>query len=79
MVDFSLKWLILEKPYEALLYTTAASLNFNADLQVMNYRPKILQRGNSNIGFLSEEFRKLLKKGLVFRAPLVIGSCFLKF
>ena len=63
---------------KAPLHTTAASLNFNADLQVKNYRPKILQQGNSNTDILSEEFPKLLMKSLVFRAPLVVGSFLVK-
>ena len=39
----------------------------------------MLQQGDPNTDFLSDNFLKLLNESLVFRAPLVVGSSLLKF
>ena len=63
---------------KALLYIEIASLNFTTKLQVVKCRTKVWQHGDFNTNFLPESFPKLLKKSLIFRGRLVIGSFLLK-
>ena len=53
--------------YERFRLCLAAIGNFSLVVQIVIYRPKNLQQWDSKIDFLSEDFPKLLQRGLVFR------------
>ena len=56
----------------------AAIPNFTLVVQIVIDRPKNLQQWDRKTDFLSEDFSKLLKKSLVFRARVVVGLISLK-
>ena len=71
--------------YFFVIYRVYLNCNakLTAELQVINYRHKILQQCYSNTDFLSENFlleksKELLKKNLAFRACLLVESFLLK-
>ena len=47
-------------------------------VQIVIHRPKNLQQWDPKTDFLSEDFPKLLKRSLVFRARVVVGPFSLK-
>ena len=47
-------------------------------LQIVIHRSKNLQQGDPKTDFLFEDFQKLLKRSLVFRASAVVGPFSLK-
>ena len=56
----------------------AASVNFALVVQIVIHRPKNLQQEDPKTNFLSEDFPKILKRSLVFRARVVVGPFSLK-
>ena len=56
----------------------AAISNFTLVVQIVIHRPKNLQQWDPKTDFLTEDFPKLLKRSLDFRAQVVVGPFSLK-
>ena len=64
--------------YERSRLCIAAITNFTSVVQIIIHRLKNLQQWDPKTDFLSENFMKLLKRSLVFRACVVVGPFSLK-